>query len=112
MKFLTTAGLLLAVSGCAKTPMSTESSTSAIRGAEEAGAGDVPTAALHVQLAKESEAEAKALDESGDKEEAASLLLRSSADAELAVVLARAEAARIDAAEAQKRLDTLRSEGK
>lgn len=113
MKKLFAAGVLLAaVAGCAKQPLATETSASAIRGAEEAGAGDVPTAALHVQLAKEAEAEAKVLNEQGDEDEAVSLLLRSTADAELAVVLARADAARIEAAEAEKRVQTLKTENK
>ena len=39
--------------GCTSAPLRTESSTAAIRAAEEAGAGEVPQASLHLQLAKE-----------------------------------------------------------
>lgn len=90
-------------------PLPTETSSSAIRGAEEAGADDVPRAALHVQLAKEEESAAKALNDQGDADEGASMLLRSTADAELAVVLARAEAAQVEAAAASAKVDALKA---
>ena len=104
--------LLCALVACAHTPLATEASTAAIRGAEEAGAANVPTAALHLQYAKEEEAAAVLLQEQGRKEEAESLLLRSAADAELAVVLARAEAAQLAATEAQARADAMKTQGR
>src|SRR5450830_299794 len=77
------------VAGCAKAPLRTEASTSGIRAAEEAGAAKVPQASLHLQLAKEELELAKGLAAKGEKEQAASMLLRAEADVELAVVLSR-----------------------
>ena len=57
--------------GCTSAPLRTESSTSGIRAAEEAGAGKVPQASLHLQLAKEELARAKELASIGQKEKAA-----------------------------------------
>jgi hypothetical protein len=103
------AAALLALVACAHKPLATETSAAAIRGAEEAGASGVPTAALHLQLARESEDEARALAADGKKEEAVSLLLRAEADAELAAVLARADAARAATEAANAELAALRA---
>jgi hypothetical protein len=68
-----------------------EASAGAIRGAEEVGAASVPQANLHLQLAREQSEHAKALIAKGGKDEkaqAASLLTRAQADAELALALA------------------------
>lgn len=74
--------------GCSSSPaLRTESSTSAIRAAEEVGASEVPRASLHLQLAKEELDRARTLSDNGKKDEAASQLLRAEADAELAVLL-------------------------
>ncbi len=54
--------------GCTSAPLRTESTASAIRAAEEAGAGTVPQASLHLQLAKEELDRAKGLAAKGDKE--------------------------------------------
>jgi outer membrane protein OmpA-like peptidoglycan-associated protein len=67
--------------GCAKQPMTTDATSAAQRGAEEAGAQEVPQASLALQLSTENLAEAQALYEDGKKDEAASMLLRSEADA-------------------------------
>src|SRR5450830_496156 len=77
------------IAGCANVPLRTEASTSGIRAAEEAGAAKVPQASLHLQLAKEELDLAKGLAAKGEKEQAASMLLRAEADVELAVVLSR-----------------------
>src|SRR3990172_8331358 len=79
-------------SGCASTPLRTEASTSGIRAAEEAGAAQVPQASLHLQLANEELELAKGLAAKGEKENAASMLLRAETDAELAVTLSRGDA--------------------
>lgn len=90
-------GLLLGaalVGGCASSRPPTEkleSSAASIRGAQEAGAQDVPRAALYLQLANEQSAKAKVLIASGDKDNmrtAANLLMRASADGDLAIALA------------------------
>lgn len=97
--------------GCApKVPLQTEAPAAAIRSAEELGAGKVPQAALHLQLAKEELEAAAALHEKGQKEEAESLLKRAEADAELAVVLSRADAEKKDAEAAVERVRLLRAE--
>lgn len=113
MRSIFIAGSLLvaaAIAGCASGPPineRTESSTAAIRAAEEVGANKVPRASLHLQLAKEEAEHAKQLSTSGDKERAASLLLRAEADADLAVALSREQAERTDAAQAMERVHEL-----
>jgi hypothetical protein len=105
-----TPGLLLLLAagapGCATVQtLHTETSTAAIRSAEELGAPNVPQASLHLQLAKEEVDAATKLNEAGDDEEARSLLLRAEADAELAIALSRVAA---DKAEAQAAMDRVR----
>ena len=56
--------------GCTSAPLRTESSTTGDRAAEEAGAGKVPQASLHLQLAKEELDRAKELASIGQKEKA------------------------------------------
>jgi hypothetical protein len=68
-----------------------ESSAASIRGAEQAGAQDVPRAALYLQFANEQSAKAKLLIASGSKDDmraASNLLMRAAADGELAIALA------------------------
>jgi hypothetical protein len=79
-----------------------EQSSASIRAAEEVGATHVPQAALHLQLAKEQFAAAKA--ERSDRDRAARLLARAQVDAELALALARTESER---SEAQTAVDEL-----
>jgi hypothetical protein len=82
------------VAGCGASQPPTErmeSSAASIRGAEEAGAENVPRAALYLQLANEQSAKAKVLIASGGKDDmkaAANLLMRASADGDLAIALA------------------------
>lgn len=103
---------LALATGCASSPteLHTDTSSSAIRAAEEVGAGQVPAAALHLQLAKESLAQAKVLADKGDKDEAASLLLRAEADAELAILLSRVQSERIEAEQAMQRVRELQAD--
>ena len=86
------AGVALVAAGCASHPAPTDqvaSSLAAVRGAEEAGARDVPEAALHVKLAEEQIEQAKKLMENDDNQRAEDLALRAYQDAELALALAR-----------------------
>ncbi len=62
---------------------------SAHRSALELGAGNQPAAQLHVKLAEEQMARAKTRITEGDNKAADSLLIRSKADSELALALAR-----------------------
>ena len=99
------------VAGCANAPpLRTEASTSGIRAAEEAGAAKVPQASLHLQLAKEELELAKGLAAKGEKKEAASMLLRAEADAELAVALSRGDAQKAEAMAATERVRQLRQD--
>jgi hypothetical protein len=86
-------------------PCKLRKSTSGIRAAEEVGASRIPRAALHLQLAKEELTRAKDLSERGDKAQAASLIMRAEADAELAVALSREDA---EKAEARAAVDRVR----
>ncbi|MDB4973791.1 MAG: uncharacterized protein JWN48_2132 [Myxococcaceae bacterium] len=89
-------GLCAAV-GCGGHPAPTEqiaSSLAAVRGAEEAGAQNVPEAALHVKLAQEQIEQAKKLMEHDDNLRAEDRALRAGNDAELAVAIAREAAAK------------------
>lgn len=113
MRSIVMAGSILyavVATGCASGPpvnQRTESSTAAIRAAEEVGATRVPRASLHLQLAKEEAERAKGLSASGDKERAASLLLRAEADADLAVALSREQAEKVEAQQAMERVHEL-----
>lgn len=66
---------------------------SAHRSALELGAASQPAAQLHVKLAEEQMSKAKTLMTDGDNKEADSLLIRSKADSELALALAKEQSA-------------------
>lgn len=68
---------------------------SAHRSALELGAANQPSAQLHVKLAEEQMTKAKGLMSDGDNKEADSLLIRSRADSELALALAREQSANV-----------------
>lgn len=99
------AGIGLLAVACASGPEPTErlaSAQASIRAAKEVGAANVPQAQLHAQLAEEQVTQASKLMEDGENERAEFLLRRASADAELALALAReaAQAKQTQAAEA------------
>jgi len=105
--------ILVVAAGCASSPaLRTESSTSAIRAAEEVGANEIPRASLHLQLAKEELDRAKGMADKGKKDEAASQLLRAEADAELAIVLSREQAEKSEAAQAMERVRQLQNDNR
>jgi hypothetical protein len=85
-----------------------ERSSAAIRAAEEVGATKNPSAALHLQLAKEQFEHARALKNPDDKDKADRLLMRAQADAELSLALARTEAERAEARGAIDKVKTLK----
>lgn len=98
------------IAGCASGPAfnrSSEASTSAIRAAEEVGANKLPSAALYLQLAKEELERARVLAAKGDKEQAASMLMRAEADAELAITLSHEASEKIESAKAIERVRQL-----
>lgn len=103
-------GIFIVVEGgCAKQVLSTDSTTAAQRGAEVAGATAVPEASLALQLSKEHLAEAQGLYDDGKKEEAESMLLRSEADAELAILIADASDEQAQATAAMEAVDKVRA---
>jgi hypothetical protein len=103
--------IVATIAGCGSTPVvNKEESTSAIRAAEEVGASNVPSASLYLQLAKEELENAKSLASENNKEQAESMLLRSQADAELAVALSRGDADKKEAAQAIERVRMLRQD--
>ena len=75
---------------------------SAHRSALELGAANQPAAQLHVKLAEEQMTKAKTLIKDGDNKTADSLLIRSKADSELALALAREQGSNV---EVQKAVD-------
>jgi len=83
------------------------SSEGAIRGASEAGASDVPAATLHLRLAEEQRQAGLSAIANGENERGRMLLLRSEADAELAIALSRQAAAERDATRANERVEDL-----
>jgi 5'-3' exonuclease len=95
MRIVTTgliAGIGLLSVACASSPQPTErlaSAQAAVRAAKEVGAKEVPQAQLHTQLAEEQVVQANKLIKDGDNERAEMILRRATADAELAVALAR-----------------------
>ena len=103
------ASVALMLAGCATTAVPHElmaSSQGAIRAAEEIGAEKVPSAALHLQLAKEQADRANTCIKDGDNLRARYILQRAEADADLALALAREAPLR---AEAQKAVDELQA---
>ncbi len=87
------------LAACASFPVPTQrmaDAESAHRSALEVGASAQPAAQLHVKLAEEQMAQAKARINEGDNKAADSLLIRSKADSELALALAREQGARVD----------------
>jgi hypothetical protein len=107
LQTLLTSGTLL-LAACATAPLRTEHSTSNIRAAEEVGAEKVPRAALHLQYARESLEKARALANDGQKEAADSMLMRSEADAELAIALSKEDTERQEAEAAVLKVHELR----
>lgn len=99
MVLLFGAGLLSAA--CATTkPIPTErlgAAQAAIRSAAEVGAEKVPQASLYLRYAEEEEAQGKKLVAAGENEQAGVSFRRASADAELALSLAREATARNEA---------------
>lgn len=104
--------------GCATTRPPTEkmeSSAASIAGAEQAGAEDVPRAALYLQLANENSERAKVLIASGGEDnmkKASNLLMRASADGDLAIALAGDEKDRVAAEAAVAQIHTYEQQTK
>jgi hypothetical protein len=94
----TTAPLVFLLACGASFPVPTQhmaDAESAHRSALELGAANQPAAQLHVKLAEEQMALAKTHITNGDNQGADSLLIRSKADSELALALAREQNAMV-----------------
>ncbi len=82
---------------CAGSPAPTTQvadALAAVRGAEEAGAADLPQAALHLQLAEEELAKARKLMDDEKNADAKRMAARARQDAELALALAHQQQAK------------------
>jgi hypothetical protein len=86
-----------------------ETSSAAIRAAEEVGATHTPDAALHLQLAKEQFEHASKLNKPSDRAVVDRLLARAQADAELALALARSDSEKAEARGAIDKVNKLKS---
>jgi len=101
----------LPLAGCASTGVSSEKLAAPqvrIASAEEAGAAENPTAALHLKLANDSLTKAKALARDGQGERANLTLDRATVDAELALELARLDNTRREANTAMDEIQKMR----
>lgn len=104
----------LLVPACAATGLPQQqlmSTQGAIDSAEEIGADENPQAKLHLQFAREQITAAKQMMEDGDDVEAERMLDRATADADLALTLARTEQLRKESTEARTEVNELRNEG-
>jgi hypothetical protein len=102
------------VFGCGGAPLpesSVSATQAAIRAAREVGAEGVPQAALHLRYATDQFDEAQSLEEEGDEERAAYVLIRAEADAELAIEITRAHMANQEADEVEAEAQELQQRG-
>lgn len=83
----------------------------AIASTETLGGEQDPDAKLHLQYAREQMERAKRMMAAGDDDEALRMLDRATADAELALALAKTEQMRKRSTEAKEELEKLKSEG-
>lgn len=102
---------ILGAAACASAPVPAErlaSAEAAQRSAVEVGAEKTPQAALHLKMANDQIAEARALIKDGNNERAAMVLARAQSDAELSLALAREADARAKATAAIAEAQSLR----
>jgi hypothetical protein len=106
---LAATSIVIGCGGAAVPQAHMTSSAASIRAAEEVGAENAPQAALHLRLAKEQRQRALELIRNDDNEEAARMLMRAEADAELAIELARETHVRAESNRTLEEVRTLRS---
>ncbi len=94
--------LLCACGGTTASSRRFGATQAAIRSASEVGAERDPTAALHLQYAREQFTQAEGLSRDGEGPRAERVLARSEADAELAIALTRRGASQRAAVEAER----------
>jgi len=104
-------GLAVGLAACGGAAVPQETLTAAqasVKGAEVGGANEDPKAQLHLKLANEQIDKAKKLIEDGKNEEAARVIDRAQADADLALALAQQAKAMKDAKDADESLGKLK----
>lgn len=115
MRALAAMGAAALLWGCATTGeipiQQMTDSRATIRAAEEMGAGRVDTAAHHLELAKQQTERATRLLDEGEERRAAFLFERATADAELAIALAREEPVRREAERLIQQVEAIQAEG-
>ena len=108
-KFCLATVVLATACGGAAVPQETlTAAKAAVAGAEVAGAASEPKAALHLKLAKEQLAQAEKLIADGDNEEAARIIDRAQADADLSFSLAKEANAKKEASDTSEQLGRLK----
>jgi len=110
MRFYFSLPLVFGMAACATGTLPSaqlEASSAAIRAAEEAGAKDVPQAALHLQLAKEQSDQAKKFAAHGQVDRGTLYLMRAEADADLALALAHGKVAQSGAEDESNQIKNL-----
>jgi len=103
---------VMGITGCAGSQVPNArmaSSEAAIRAAQETGSRNVPQAALHLKLAEEQLQSAKALIRNNDNKRAEYVLMRSQADAELAIALSHVAVSNVQAGAAVDEARSIRS---
>ena len=102
-------GLLLAAAcGSSQVPAKQlAESEAAVRAAQEVGAAQDPQASLYLKMARDRMTKAQKLSHDGETKQAARMLDRATADAELALTLTRERQAQSAASQAQAQLESL-----
>jgi hypothetical protein len=103
------AALILSACGGSAIPRAENASAvAAISGAEAAGAGQVPQAALYLKMAKDGVARGEKQVSDGEEDEARDTFERATADGDLARALTTEQQAREEADAATQRVERLR----
>jgi hypothetical protein len=105
-----TCALLVCAFGCGKSalpPAKVVDTQSSISAAAAVGAEKNPQGALHLKMARDQLQQAQALSADGKEEEARLVIERAQADADLALMLTREEAARGEARKAEQDVQNL-----
>lgn len=107
IKIVSAAALLAACGSSQVPPAKFAEAQSQISAADAVGAAHEPRAALHLKMARDQLTQAQKLSNDGEDREAALLIARSKADAEMALMVTREAVARKEAEHAQKELKSL-----
>jgi len=110
--FATAIALVPACAGKALPQQQLMDTQASITSAEELEGDEDPDAKLHLQFARDQLTAAKRMMEDGEDEDANRMLDRASADADLALLLARTEKLRQESREAQSEVDDLQAGSK